>query len=86
MNSRYKRHSAPTAAAGGFALIARKTGPQVAVMETARTMAVSVELDEQVAASWTHGSRHITLIGVRDVAEVSQMMAWLDEKKRPGPS
>ena len=39
---------APTAAAGGFALIARNTGPQVAVMETARTMTVSVEQGEQV--------------------------------------
>ncbi len=40
-----------TAAAGGFALIARNTGPQVAVMETARTMTVSVQRGEQV--SWT---------------------------------
>jgi len=42
-----------------------------------------VELDDQIAASWRHSTRHVTLIGVRDVAEVSQMVAWLDEKKRP---
>lgn len=40
-----------------------------------------VQLDEQIAASWKHGTRHITLIGVRDVGEVSQMVAWLDEKQ-----
>ena len=40
-----------TAAAAGFAVIARDTGPQVAVMETARTMTVSVERGEQVR--WT---------------------------------
>lgn len=45
-----------------------------------------VELDDQIAASWKRGTRHITLIGVRDVAEVSLMVAWLDEKKRPVPN
>jgi hypothetical protein len=45
-----------------------------------------VELDDQIAASWKRGVRHITLIGVRDVAEVSQMVAWLDEKKQPEPN
>lgn len=37
-----------------------------------------VELDDPIAASWKRGERHITLIGVRDVAEVSQIVAWLD--------
>jgi len=40
-----------------------------------------VELKSQFAASWKHGARHITLIGVRDVAEVSDMVAWLDEQR-----
>jgi hypothetical protein len=40
-----------------------------------------VELDDQIAASWKRGTRHITLIGVRDIAEVDQMVAWMDNKK-----
>ncbi len=40
-----------------------------------------IELDDQIAASWQHNTRHVTLVGVRDVAEVSQMVAWLDETK-----
>lgn len=50
------------------------------------TQCCLVELDDQIAASWKQGTRHITLIGVRDVAEVSQMVAWLDGKRRPGPN
>lgn len=45
-----------------------------------------VQLDDQIAASWRHGTRHITLIGVRDVGEVSQMVAWLDEKQPLPPN
>lgn len=45
-----------------------------------------VESDDRIAASWKRGARHITLIGVRGVAEVSQMVSWLDEKKQPGPN
>jgi hypothetical protein len=56
---------ARTAAAGGFALIARGSGPQVAVMETARTMTVSVERDEQVR--WT--------IQVKSVVKPVRIMA-----------
>ncbi len=43
-------------------------------------MCMLVELDEQVAATWKRGTRHITLIGVRDVSEITQMVSWLDEK------
>jgi hypothetical protein len=39
---------ATSAAAGGFSLIARETGPQVAVMETAGTLTVSVDRGEEV--------------------------------------
>ncbi|MEQ8636708.1 zf-HC2 domain-containing protein [Gimesia maris] len=42
-----------------------------------------VELDKQIAASWKQGSRHITLIGVQDVAEVNEIISWLNEKKQP---
>lgn len=45
-----------------------------------------VELDDQIAASWQRGSRHITLIGVRDAGEVGEMAAWLDEKERSIPN
>ena len=45
-----------------------------------------VELDDRIAASWKRGKRHMTLIGVQDVAEVNQMVAWLDEKRRPVPN
>ena len=38
----------PSAAAGGFAVIARKQGPQVAVMATTGTLTVDVEKGEQV--------------------------------------
>jgi putative zinc finger protein len=41
-----------------------------------------IEMDDQIAASWKRGTRHITLIGVRDVAEVSQMIAQMDERKQ----
>jgi len=41
-----------------------------------------VQVDNQIAASWKRGTRHITLIGVRDVSEVSQMVAWLDKKSQ----
>ncbi|MAC52226.1 MAG: hypothetical protein CME31_06750 [Gimesia sp.] len=37
-----------------------------------------VEMDEQIAASWKHGSRHITLIGARDLDEVNKLVAWLN--------
>ncbi len=46
-----KAAPAQTATAGGFALIASKTGPQVAVMEMARAFTISVKKKEQVR--WT---------------------------------
>ncbi len=36
-----------------------------------------VELADSLAASWKRGDRYITLIGVRDVAEVAILVAWL---------
>ncbi len=42
-----------------------------------------VQLDGQLAASWRQGTRHITMLGVENVAEVSQMVAWMDESKAP---
>ncbi|GIX05101.1 MAG: hypothetical protein KatS3mg114_0970 [Planctomycetaceae bacterium] len=41
-----------------------------------------VELDDSLAASWKRGKRYITLIGIRDVAEVAKLVAWLGERKR----
>jgi anti-sigma factor RsiW len=41
-----------------------------------------VELDGRIAATWKLGNRHITIIGARDKAEVEQLVAWLDNKKR----
>lgn len=40
-----------------------------------------VELEDSIAVSWKHGNRHITLIGIRDVAEVAKLVAWLGEGK-----
>jgi hypothetical protein len=34
-----------------------------------------VDIDDRIAASWQRGKRHITVIGVRDVAEVEQFAA-----------
>lgn len=44
-----------------------------------------IEMEDRLAATWKHGARYITLVGVRDVTEVSQMVAWLDEGKRSAP-
>jgi hypothetical protein len=41
-----------------------------------------VQLDDSLAASWKRGKRYITLIGIRDVAEVAKLVAWLGERKR----
>ena len=60
-----KAAPARTAAAGGFALIARSSGPQVAVMPAARTMTVSVAKGEQVR--WT--------IPVKNVEKPLRIMA-----------
>lgn len=41
-----------------------------------------VELNNEIAASWKHGRRHITVIGLQDLNEVSTLVGWF-EKKRP---
>ena len=38
-----------------------------------------VELDDHIAASWKRGKRHITLIGVRDIEEIAQLVTHLGE-------
>ena len=39
-----------------------------------------VNLDESIAATWRRGSRWVTAVGVRDEAEVSELVTWLDSK------
>jgi hypothetical protein len=56
-----------SAAAGGFAVIAGATGPQVAVMETAGTLTVSVDRGEEVR--WAVPVRNVTT-PVRVMADV----------------
>ena len=41
-----------------------------------------VQLDDHIAASWKHDDRHITVVGARDLAELNQIVAWFDERKR----
>lgn len=41
-----------------------------------------VELGDQLAASWKCGKRYITVIGVRDTAEVGQLVAWFDKRRQ----
>lgn len=36
------------------------------------------DVNDRIAASWKSGSRYITVIGVRDAAEVSDLVAWLE--------
>ncbi len=38
-----------------------------------------VDLDSQMAASWQHGKRHITVIGINDEQEVDKLIAWSDQ-------
>ena len=40
-----------------------------------------VNLDQDIAASWQHGKRHITVIGIRDVNEVNTLVAWSDQDR-----
>jgi hypothetical protein len=35
------------------------------------------DIQDQIAASWKMGGRHITAIGVRDAGEVSHLVSWL---------
>jgi anti-sigma factor RsiW len=38
-----------------------------------------VELDDGFAASWRHGKRHVTVIGLRDTAEIGDLVAWMGD-------
>lgn len=40
------------------------------------------ELQDRLAAIWKRGARHITLVGVRDITEVSQFVAWFDNRRQ----
>ena len=46
------------------------------------TTCTLVELDENIAASWKRGDRYMTVIGLRDKAEVDRLVAWFDDRKR----
>lgn len=39
-----------------------------------------VDLNDRIAATWRHGTRRVTLVGVQDLAEVNQLVAWMDAK------
>lgn len=39
-----------------------------------------VDLDANIAATWQQGSRWLTAVGVRDQAEVSELVTWLESK------
>lgn len=39
-----------------------------------------VDLDSSIAATWQHGSRSVTAVGVRDIDEVEKLVSWLDTK------
>lgn len=41
-------------------------------------------LDSSFAATWKRGSRSVTAVGVRDEAEVSKLVSWLDSKTEKG--
>lgn len=41
-----------------------------------------VELDDRIAASWKLDKRHITVVGIRDVAELTALVAWFDDRKK----
>ncbi len=44
------------------------------------------EMDHQIAATWKHGKRHLTLIGAKDVHEVDKIVSWLDKQQRANAS
>lgn len=48
------------------------------------TQCCLVELDSSFAATWKRGSRSVTAVGVRDEAEVSKLVSWLDSKTEKG--
>lgn len=44
-----------------------------------------VDLDSSIAATWKRGSRWVTAVGVRDQAEIGQLVTWLENKPRSEP-
>lgn len=44
-----------------------------------------LEMDGRIAASWKLGKRQLTLVGLRDPAEVDQLVAWFDDRRRIQP-
>ncbi len=38
-----------------------------------------VDLGDRIAATWRHDKRHITVVGMRDTAEVDRLVAWFDD-------
>lgn len=41
-----------------------------------------VDLDSSLAATWKRGSRWVTAVGVRDHAEIAELVSWLESKPR----
>jgi hypothetical protein len=39
-----------------------------------------VDLDASIAATWKRGSRWVTAVGVRDAAEVGELVTWFEKK------
>ena len=39
-----------------------------------------VDLDSSIAATWKRGSRWVTAVGVRDTAEIGELVTWLENK------
>lgn len=37
-----------------------------------------VQIDDQFASSWKKGERHISVVGIRDQAEIEILVAWLE--------
>jgi len=46
------------------------------------TICSLVELDQRIAASWKRDKRHLTVVGLRNVAELTDLVAWFDERKQ----
>ena len=44
------------------------------------------DVNDRIAASWQSGTRHITVIGVRDVGEVGDLVAWLEGNQQDSSS
>jgi len=41
-----------------------------------------VNLEQRIAASWKHDKRHVTVIGIRDVSEVNELIAWSNPSRK----